>query len=118
MEEIGYDKEIETFPELYDLLDRAINEDSPLTLHEGGLIKDGYHSELDELRKIRSGSKDFLLELEQVEKTKTGIKNLKVGYNKIFGYYIEVSKGNIPLIKDEYGWDRKQTLANGYSRSY
>ncbi len=112
LEEIGYDKEIETFPELYDLLDRAINEDSPLTLHEGGLIKDGYHSELDELRKIRSGSKDFLLELEQVEKTKTGIKNLKVGYNKIFGYYIEVSKGNIPLIKDEYGWDRKQTLAN------
>lgn len=112
LKEIGYDKNIETFPELYNLLEQSINEESPLSLHEGGLIKDGYNNELDELRKIRSGSKDFILELEQEEKEKTGIKNLKVGYNKIFGYYIEVSKGNIPLIKDEFGWDRKQTLAN------
>lgn len=110
--EIGYDKTIETFPELYDLLEQSISEESPLSLHEGGLIKDGYNHELDELRKIKSGSKDYILELEQEEKQKTGIKNLKVGYNKIFGYYIEVSKGNIPLVKEEYGWDRKQTLAN------
>lgn len=112
LKEIGYDKNIETFPELYDLLEQSINEESPLSLHEGSLIKDGYNNELDELRKIRSGSKDFILELEQEEREKTGIKNLKVGYNKIFGYYIEVSKANIPLIKDEFGWDRKQTLAN------
>jgi len=112
LEKIGYDKKVETFPDLYELLESSINEDSPLTIHEGGLIKDGYNSELDELRKIRSGSKEFILELEACEKEKTGIKNLKVGYNKIFGYYIEISKGNIPLIKDEYGWDRKQTLAN------
>lgn len=112
LKKIGYDKNVETFPELYELLEKSINEDSPLTLREGGLIKDDYNEELDELRKLRSGSKDFILELEQEEKKRTGIKNLKVGYNKIFGYYIEVSKGNIPLIKDEYGWDRKQTLAN------
>lgn len=112
LNELNYDKTINTLDEIYTLLDSAINEESPITLHEGGIIKDGYSSELDELRKIRSGSKDFILELEKEEKERTGIKNLKVGYNKIFGYYIEVSKGNISLIKDEYGWDRKQTLAN------
>ncbi len=109
---INYDKKVEEFPDLYNLIDESINEDSPLTIHEGGLIKDGYNKELDELRKIRSGSKDFILEMEQEEKTRTGIKNLKVGYNKIFGYYIEVSKSNISLVKDEFKWDRKQTLAN------
>ena len=112
LEEIRYDKEVELFPDLFNLLEVAINEDGPLTLHEGGLIKDHYNSELDELRKIRSGSKDFILEMEQEEKNRTGIKNLKVGYNKVFGYYIEVSKGNIHLVKDEFRWDRKQTLAN------
>ncbi len=112
LEELKYDKELTTFPDLYELLENSINEEAPLTLHEGGLIKEGYNKELDELHKIRSGSKDFILEMEQEEKEKTGIKNLKVGYNKIFGYYIEVSKSNIPLIKDEFGWDRKQTLAN------
>ena len=112
LEDLSYDKTIDTLDEVFELLDSSINEDSPISLHEGGMIKEGYSSELDELRKIRSGSKDFILELEKLEKEKTGIKNLKVGYNKIFGYYIEVSKGNIPLIKDEFGWDRKQTLAN------
>lgn len=112
LEELKYDKELDTFPDLFTLLDSSIEEEAPLTIHEGGLIKDGYNKELDELRGIRSGSKDFILEMEKEEKEKTGIKNLKVGYNKIFGYYIEVSKGNIPLIKEEFGWDRKQTLAN------
>lgn len=112
LQQLNYDKTINTLDEVYLLLSESINEDSPLSLHEGGIIKEGYSKELDELRKIRSGSKDFILELEKEEKEKTGIKNLKVGYNKIFGYYIEVSKGNIPLIKDSYGWDRKQTLAN------
>ena len=112
LEQIGFDKKIETLEELYQLLDKTILEDAPFTLHEGHLIKPGYNEELDELKKISSGSKDFILELEQQEKERTGIKNLKVGFNKVFGYYIEVSKGQTHLIKDEYGYDRKQTLAN------
>ena len=112
LKELKYDKEIETFDEVYNLLEKSILEDAPFTLHEGHLIKEGYNTELDELKKISSGSKDFILELEQEEKQKTGIKNLKVGFNKVFGYYIEVSKGQCNLVKDEYGWERKQTLAN------
>ena len=112
LEQIHYDKKLETLDELYELLDKTILEDAPFTLHEGHLIKSGYNEELDELKKVSSGSKDFILELEQKEKEKTGIKNLKVGFNKVFGYYIEVSKGQTHLIKEEYGYDRKQTLAN------
>ncbi len=112
LQELKYDKEIETFEELYSLLERTIYEDAPFTLHEGHLIKSGYNEELDELKKISSGSKDFILEMEKEEKEKTGIKTLKVGFNKVFGYYIEVSKGQIPLIKEEFGYERKQTLAN------
>lgn len=112
LESIHYDKDIEILDELVDLLERSISLDSPIGLHEGGLIKEGYHEELDELRNIRKNSKDFILQLENEEKEKTGIKNLKVGFNKVFGYYIEVSKSNIKDIKEEYGWIRKQTLAN------
>ena len=112
LEQIHYDKKLETLDELYELLDKTILEDAPFTLHEGHLIKPGYNEELDELKRVSSGSKDFILELEQKEKEKTGIKNLKVGFNKVFGYYIEVSKGQTHLIKEEYGYDRKQTLAN------
>ena len=112
LEELKYDKKLETLDEVYSLLEKSISEDAPFTIHEGGLIKNGYNEELDELRKIKSGSKDFILTLEKEEKERTGIKNLKVGYNKVFGYYIEISKGNIPLVKDEFGWNRKQTLAN------
>lgn len=112
LEELKYDKKLETLDELYELLEKTILEDAPFTLHEGHLIKKGYNEELDELKKISSGSKDFILELEQTEREKTGIKNLKVGFNKVFGYYIEVSKGQKHLIKDEFGYDRKQTLAN------
>lgn len=112
LEELKYDKKLETLDELYELLEKTILEDAPFTLHEGHLIKEGYNEELDELKKISSGSKDFILELEQTEREKTGIKNLKVGFNKVFGYYIEVSKGQKHLIKDEFGYDRKQTLAN------
>ena len=112
LKQIKFDKKLETLEELYELLDKTILEDAPFTLHEGHLIKPGYNEELDELKKISSGSKDFILELEQKEKERTGIKNLKVGFNKVFGYYIEVSKGQTHLIKDEFGYDRKQTLAN------
>jgi len=112
LDEIKYPKTIDTLDDIYDLLEKSINEEAPITIREGGLIKEGYSNELDELKDISSGSKDFILKIEQDERERTGIKNLKVGFNKVFGYYIEVSKGNIPLIKDEYGYDRKQTLAN------
>ena len=113
LNELNYDKNIETLTDLYDLLEKSINPDSPIGLHEGGLIKEGYNSELDELKSIRKNSKDFILKIENEEKERTGIKNLKIGYNKVFGYYIEVSKGNVSQIKDEYGWTRKQTLTTG-----
>ena len=112
LKELKYDKKIETFEELYSLLDRTILEDAPLTLHEGHLIKKGYNKELDDLKELSGGSKDFILKLEQEEKERTGIKNLKVGFNKVFGYYIEVSKGQSNLVKEEFGYERKQTLAN------
>ena len=110
---INYDKDIDPLVDLCDLLDRSINENPPITLHEGGLIKDGYNSELDELKSVRKNSKDFIFKIEEDERERTGIKNLRVGYNKVFGYYIEISKSNIPLIKDEWGYIRKQTLVNG-----
>lgn len=110
--DLKYDKTIETLDDLYSLLEISINEDAPITIKEGNLIKIGFNQELDILKKESSGGKDFILKLEQEEKERTGIKNLKVGFNRIFGYYIEISKGNIPLIKEEYGYIRKQTLAN------
>lgn len=112
LDQINFDQTIDPLEELYDLLEKSIYEEPPVSIKEGSLIKEGYNSELDELKKIRSGSKDFLLQIEQDEREKTGIKNLKVGFNKIFGYYIEISKGNIPLVKEEWGYERKQTLAN------
>ena len=97
--------------DLYDLLEKSINEDAPTTLKEGSLIKEGYSIELDELKSIRKNGKDFIAQFENDERERTGIKNLKVGYNRVFGYYIEVSKGSLDLVKDEYGYERKQTLA-------
>lgn len=110
--ELKYGKNIETLEELYNLLSSSINETPPLSIKEGSLIKEGYSKELDELRSISSGSKDFILNLEQEERERTGIKNLRVGFNKVFGYYIEVSKGSIPLVKDEFNYERRQTLSN------
>ena len=112
LNQINFNKEIDPLTDLYNLLEKAVHEEPPVSIKEGSLIKEGYNEELDELKKIRSGSKDFLLQIEQDERQKTGIKNLKVGFNKIFGYYIEISKGNIPLVKEEWGYERKQTLAN------
>ena len=110
---LHYDRDIDTMDELCNLLDRSINPDAPITLHDGDLIKEGYNTELDELKNIRKNSKDYILEIENSEKERTGIKNLKVGYNKVFGYYIEISKGNIPLVQDSWGYIRKQTLTTG-----
>ena len=112
LKEINYDKNFEPLTELYNLLENSIKENAPLTIREGGVIKEGFDEELDKLKKLSSGGKDVLISLEQEEKEKTGIKNLKVGFNKVFGYYIEISKGNKDLIKEEYGYERKQTLSN------
>ena len=109
---INYDKSFDVLTDLYELLDTSIMEDAPITIKEGNIIKQGFSKELDDLRGLSSGGKDFILNLEQEERERTGIKNLKVGYNKVFGYYIEVSKGNASLVKDEFGYERKQTLAN------
>ena len=109
---LNFYKNINTLDDLYELLDKSIYENPPITLKEGYLIKEGYNKELDELKDIRSGGKDFVAKFEQEEKERTGIKTLKVGYNRVFGYYIEVSKGQTNLVKDEYGYERKQTLAN------
>ena len=111
LKKINY-KEIDEFNNLYELLENSIYEDAPITLKEGYLIKEGYNEELDELKSSRKGNKDFVSKLEQEERNRTGIKTLKVGYNRIFGYYIEVSKGACKDIKEEYGYERKQTLAN------
>ena len=113
LNEINIDIKIDTHDDLYDLLDNAIYEEPPITLKEGYLIKDGYNNELDELKSIRKGGKDFVSALEQEERERTGIQNLKVGYNKVFGYYIEISKGQAARVKDEFGWERKQTLSTG-----
>ena len=109
---INYYKTIDTLDDLYTLLENSIYDNPPIGLKEGYLIKDGYSSELDELKSMRSNGKDFIANFERTEKEKTGIKTLKVGYNKVFGYYIEVSKGMISQVKDEYGYERKQTLTN------
>ena len=98
--------------DLYNLLEASLSEDPPQTLKEGYLIKSGFNQELDELKDLRSGGKEFISSYEQSERERTGIKNLKVGFNKVFGYFIEISKGNLPLVKEEYGYIRKQTLTN------
>ena len=98
--------------ELYNEIKNAIIENPPLTLKEGGVFNDGYNQELDEVRKIAKQGKDFILGLEAKERERTGVKSLKVGYNRVFGYYIEVRNGNLGNIKEEFGYHPKQTLAN------
>ena len=103
---------LETFDKLYDLIEASILEEVPITIKDGGLIKEGFNQEIDELRSIKKDGKSFISNFERDEKERTGIKGLKVGFNKVFGYYIEVPKGQISLVKDEYQYDRKQTLSN------
>ena len=113
LKNINYDKELKTLDDLVTLLEGSINPDAPLSLKEGNLIKDGYSKDLDELRNIKNNSKDFILNQESEERKRTGIKNLKIGYNKVFGYYIEVSRGSVKEVKPEFGYIRKQTLTTG-----
>ncbi len=112
LSKINFYKNIEPLNDLYNLLEKSIYENPPLSIKEGYLIKEGYNQELDELKNLRKGGKDFVARFEAEEKERTGIKNLRVGYNRVFGYYIEVSKGNVKDIKEEYGYERRQTLAN------
>lgn len=111
LESINF-KTINPLTELYDLIEEAIYENPPISVKEGYLIKSGYNKELDELKDLRTNGKDFIAKFESEEREKTGIKTLKVGYNRVFGYYIEVSKGMKDLVRDEYGYERKQTLSN------
>ena len=104
-------EELDSLEDIYELIDKAVVEDPPILITEGGIIKMGYNQEIDELKKAMTDGKTWLVELEAREREKTGIKGLKVGYNKVFGYYIEVTKSNLSLVPDSY--IRKQTLTNG-----
>ena len=108
--ELGYKLKLNDHSELYNLLEEAIYEEPPITVKEGYLIKDGYNKELDELKEIRKGGKNFISSIEESLKQETGINNLKVGYNKVFGYYIEITKGQIANVPANLNWERRQTL--------
>lgn len=103
-------QKISTYDDLVALIDKAIVEDPSFSIREGGFIKDGYNQELDEYRNIAKNSKRLLQQMEEDEKNKTGIKSLKIGYNKVFGYYIEVRHSSTEMVPENY--IRKQTLAN------
>lgn len=98
--------------ELYDMIEGAIIDNPPLTLKDGGVFVESYNEELDQVREIGKNGKNWILELENKERERTGVKSLKIGYNRVFGYYIEVTKTNLDSIKDEFGYVRKQTLTN------
>lgn len=103
---------IDIHEDLYNLLEASLNDDPPFTLREGGIIKEGYNQELDELREIASNGKAWLIEYEKRLKEETGLKNLKVGYNRVTGYYIEITKGALKDLKEELKLERRATLVN------
>lgn len=109
---LGFNYSLDTHEELFKLLDASIVDEPPISIKEGYMIKNGFNGELDELRNIRSGGKDFVAAFEAKVKEETGIKSLKVGFNKVFGYFIEIPNGSKNLVKDEYHWERRQTLTN------
>ncbi len=103
---------LDALPLFLKLLEDAIVDDPPLTIKEGGIIKENYNSDLDEIKNMSLNIKGWLKELEEKERIRTNIKKLKIGYNRVFGYYIEVPKSQIANVKDEFGYNRKQTLSN------
>ncbi|HHU74784.1 MAG TPA: DNA mismatch repair protein MutS [Clostridiales bacterium] len=103
-------EELDTLEDIFQLIDKAITEEPPLNIKEGNIIKDGYHEEVDRLRKAKTEGKDWLMEMETKEREATGIKNLRIKYNRVFGYYLEVTKSYQNLVPES--WVRKQTLAN------
>jgi len=104
-------RKMDTLSDIWDLLDSSISEDAPMTSKDGGIIKNGYSAEVDELRDIRLNGKRWIAELEAKEREFTGIRSLKIGFNKVFGYYIEISRANFSSIP-EGRYIRKQTLSN------
>lgn len=104
------DINLEILLNIYKLIEKSILEDAPFSVREGGIIKTGYNDELDEVHKIMNNGKDYLLEIEAREKEATGIKNMKIKYNKVFGYFIEITKSNLEMVPESY--IRKQTLSN------
>ena len=110
--ELNMYADIDTHQDIYMLLEASLYENPPISIKEGYLIKEGYNQELDELKNIRSNGKDYILQIENNLKEETGIKTLKIGFNKVFGYYIEVSKGMAKEVKENFGWERRQTLTN------
>ena len=105
-------KDIDLCQDLYEMINGAIVENPPITLKDGGIFVKGYNEELDHVREIGKNGKNWILNLENKERERTGVKSLKIGYNRVFGYYIEVTKANLDQIKEEYGYIRKQTLTN------
>lgn len=105
-----FEAPVEKLIGIYNLIERSILEEAPFSIREGNIIRRGYNAELDELHTISKSGKDYILDIESREKQATGIKNLKVKYNKVFGYFIEVTKANVPLVPETY--IRKQTLTN------
>ena len=103
-------EEIDPLEDIFDLISSGIDEDAPILVHDGGIIKSGYDEEVDRLKRARTESKTWLAQLEAAERENTGIKNLKIKYNKVFGYYLEVTNSYKHLVPDSY--TRKQTLAN------
>ncbi len=104
-------EELSELPDLEELIGKAIVDEPPITIKEGGIIRENYHAGLDELRRASTDGKDWIANYQRLEQERTGIRSLKVGYNRVFGYYIEVSKANLEMVPSEYS--RKQTLANG-----
>ena len=104
-------EDIDPLEDIYSLIEQAIDEEPPISIREGGIIKNGFHEDIDHLRNAKTEGKTWLAQLEQTEKERTGIKNLKVGYNKVFGYYFEVTNSFKNLVPEE--WIRKQTLTGG-----
>ena len=103
-------EDLDALEDLCDLVTKAIREEPPIAMKEGNIIREGYNEEVDKLRRAKSDGKDWLAKLEEDEREKTGIKNLKIKYNKVFGYYLEVTNSYKDLVPDYY--TRKQTLAN------
>lgn len=103
--------ELDLLEELAELLDIGLSPDTPATLQDGGVIREGFSPDLDELRGVRDGARDFIASLQARERERTGIGSLKVGFNRVFGYYLEVTKANLSRVPEEY--IRKQTLVNG-----
>lgn len=109
---LNYPKKLIDVSDIYYLLEKSIDDEATHSMKDT-IIKRGFNQELDELKDVKNNSKDFLITFEQEEKARTGIKNLKIGFNKVFGYYIEISNSNLSQVKEEWGYERKQTLTGG-----